>query len=78
VATDYTLKEREDFFETYSPVPRLTTYWVLLSVATTYDLIHQMGVKASFLNGELEEIYMDQLGEFVTEGQGGMVCKLLK
>jgi hypothetical protein len=51
---------------------------VLLSVATTYDLIHQMGVKASFLNGELEEIYMDQLGEFVTEGQGGMVCKLLK
>lgn len=52
---------------------------MLLSVATTYDLIHQMGVKASFLNGELEEeIYMDQLGEFVTEGQGGMLCKLLK
>jgi len=38
-----------------------------------------MDIKTAFLNGELlEEIYMDQLDEFVSKGQEGMVCKLLK
>jgi hypothetical protein len=38
-----------------------------------------MDVKTTFLNGELkEEIYMDQPDGFVTKGQEGKVCKLLK
>jgi hypothetical protein len=38
-----------------------------------------MNVKTSFLNGELEEeIYVDQPDGFVSKGQEGMVCKLLK
>ena len=38
-----------------------------------------MDVKIAFLNGELEEeIYMDQPDGFVTSGQKGKVCKLLK
>jgi hypothetical protein len=38
-----------------------------------------MDVKMAFLNGELEEeIYMDQPDRFVSKGQEGMVCKLLK
>ena len=38
-----------------------------------------MDVKTTFLNGELEEeIYMDQPDEFVSKGQEGMICKLLK
>nr|AAT77072.1 retrotransposon protein, putative, Ty1-copia sub-class [Oryza sativa Japonica Group] len=42
-------------------------------------LVHQMNVKTTFLNGELdEEIYMDQPDGFVVEGQEGKVCKLLK
>jgi hypothetical protein len=53
---------------------------VLLSLAVSHGLIiHQMGVKMAFLNGELEEeIYMDQPDGFVANGQEGMVCKLLK
>jgi len=80
VAKGYTQKEGEDFFDTYSPVARLTTIRVLLSLAASYGLlVHQMDVKTAFLNGELEEeIYMDQPDGFVSKGQEGMVCKLLK
>jgi hypothetical protein len=60
VAKGYTQKEGEDFFDTYSPVARLTTICVLLSLAASHSLlIHQMDVKIAFLNEELEEeIYM--------------------
>ena len=80
VANGYTQKEGEDFFDTYSPVARLTTIQVLLSLAASYGLIvHQIDVKTTFLNGELEEeIYMDQPDGFVANGQEGKVCKLLK
>ena len=80
VAKGYTRKEYEDFFDTYSPVVRLTTIQVLLSLAASYGLIvHQMDVKTAFLNGELEEeIYMDQPDGFVANGQEDKVGKLLK
>ncbi|WVZ78251.1 hypothetical protein U9M48_025994 [Paspalum notatum var. saurae] len=43
VAKGYTQKEGEDFFDTYSPVARMTTIRVLLSLAVSYGLIiHQM------------------------------------
>jgi hypothetical protein len=51
VAKGYTQKEGEYFFDTYSPVIRLTTIRVLLSLATSHGiLIHQMDVKTTFLN----------------------------
>jgi hypothetical protein len=80
VAKGYTQKEGGDFFDTYSPVARLTTIRVLLSLAASHGLlVHQMDVKTTFLNGELEEeIYMDQSEGFVVKGQEGMVCKLVK
>jgi hypothetical protein len=80
VAKGYTQKEEEDFFDTYSPVARLTTIRVLLSLAASHGLlVHQMDVKTAFLNGELEEeIYMDHLEGFVVKGQEGMLCKLVK
>jgi hypothetical protein len=60
VAKGYTQKG-EDFFDTYSPVARMTTIHVLISLAASYGLlVHQMDVKTAFLKGELdEEIYMD-------------------
>ncbi|KAK1606274.1 hypothetical protein QYE76_029947 [Lolium multiflorum] len=80
VAKGYTQKEGEDFFDTYSPVARLTTIRVLLSLAASHGLlVHQMDVKTAFLNGELEEeIYMEHPDGFVVDGQEGKVCKLLK
>jgi hypothetical protein len=62
VAKGYTQEEGKDFFDTYSPIARKTTIRVLLPLAASYDiLVHQMDVKETFLNGELdEEIYMDQ------------------
>ena len=79
VAKGYTQKE-EDFFDTYSPVARLTTIRVLLALAASHGLlIHQMDVKTAFLNGELdEEIYMQQPDGFVVNGQERKVCKLVK
>jgi hypothetical protein len=80
VAKGYTQKEGEDFFDTYSPVARLTTIRVLLSLAASHGLlVHQMDVKTAFLNGELdEEIYMEQPDGFVLQGQERKVCKLKK
>ena len=62
VAKGFTQKEGEDFFDTYSPVARITTIRVLLALAASYGLrVHQMDVKMTFLYGELEEeIYMEQ------------------
>jgi hypothetical protein len=80
VAKGYTQKEGEDFFDTYSPVARLTTIRVTLSLAASHGLlVHQMDIKTTFLSGKLyEEIYMGQPDGFIREGQERKVCKLLK
>ena len=41
--------------------------------------VHQMDVKITFLNGDLEEeIYMEQSEGFIVLGQEKKVCKLVK
>ena len=69
-----------DFFDIFSPVTRVTSIRLLIAVAAIYDLkIHQMEVKTTFLNGDLdEEIYMDQPKGFVKLGQESKVYKLVK
>ncbi|GAA0145542.1 transmembrane signal receptor [Lithospermum erythrorhizon] len=54
-------KEGLDYFDTYSPVTRITSIWIILAIASLRNLdVHQMDVKIAFLNGELdEEIYME-------------------
>jgi hypothetical protein len=70
VGKGYTQKKGEDFFDTYSPIVRLTIIHVLLTLSTSLRiLIHQMDVKTYFLNGQLEEeIYMTQSDGFVVKG----------
>ncbi|KAL2237188.1 UNVERIFIED_CONTAM: Retrovirus-related Pol polyprotein from transposon TNT 1-94 [Sesamum indicum] len=56
LAKGFKQKEGIDYFDTYSPVARLTTIRVLIALASVYNLpIHQMDVKTAFLYGELEE-----------------------
>ncbi|KAL2253467.1 UNVERIFIED_CONTAM: Retrovirus-related Pol polyprotein from transposon TNT 1-94 [Sesamum indicum] len=80
VAKGFKQKEGIDYFDTYSPVARLTTIQVLIALASVYNLpIHQIDVKTAFLYGELEEeIYMDQPEGFVAHGNEHKVCKLVK
>ncbi|KAK2382392.1 hypothetical protein QL285_069931 [Trifolium repens] len=80
VAKGFRQRENIDFFDTFSPVTRITSIRVLISVAAVYNLfIHQMDVKTAFLNGDLEEeIYMEQPEGFVIPRQEQKVCKLDK
>ena len=64
-------KEGLDYFDTYSPVTRITSIKMLIAIASLYNLeIHHMDVKTAFLNGELnEEIYMEQPEDFSVPGK---------
>jgi len=60
VAKEFSQKPNIDYFDTFAPVTRIASIRVLLALASIHRLvIHQMDVKTTFLNGELEEeIYM--------------------
>ena len=72
-------KKGLDYFDTYSPVTRITSIRMLISLAAVYGLeIHQMDVKTVFLNGELEEkIYIEQPEGFVVPGKERKCANLL-
>ncbi|GKD73296.1 zinc finger, CCHC-type containing protein [Tanacetum coccineum] len=60
-------KERIDYFDTYAHVARISIIRLLIALPATYNLvIHQMDVKTTFLNGDLEEeVYMKQPKGFI-------------
>ncbi|GJW65923.1 zinc finger, CCHC-type containing protein [Tanacetum coccineum] len=60
-------KSRIDYFDTYAPVARISTIRMLIVMTSIHNLIiHQMDLKTTFLNGELdEEVYMNQPYGFI-------------
>ena len=64
-------KEGLNFFDTYSPVTRITSIRILIAIAALRDMkIHQIDLKTTFLNGDLgEDIYMKQSEGFIVQGQ---------
>jgi len=76
----FTKKHNIDYFDTFSPVTRIFSICVLITLASIHKLvIHQMDVKTTFLNDELEEeIYMTQPEGCVVPSQKEKVCKILK
>nr|GEZ04204.1 zinc finger, CCHC-type [Tanacetum cinerariifolium] len=59
-----------DYFDTYAPVARISTIRLLIAMASIHNMIiHQMDVKTTFLNGQLEdEVYMNQPLGFIMPG----------
>ncbi|GJV19745.1 zinc finger, CCHC-type containing protein [Tanacetum coccineum] len=64
-----------DYFDTYAPVARISTIRLLIAMTSIHSLIiHQMDVKTTFLNGELEdEVYMNQPLGFILPGNKNKV-----
>ncbi|RVW79276.1 Retrovirus-related Pol polyprotein from transposon TNT 1-94 [Vitis vinifera] len=78
VAKGFTQTYGVDYQETFSPVAKLNTVRVLLSLAANLDWpLHQFDVKNAFLHGDLEEdIYIDIPSGYVANTEGNVVCKL--
>ncbi|KAL4326036.1 hypothetical protein GQ457_11G028190 [Hibiscus cannabinus] len=56
VVKGFTKKFGIDFFDTYSPVTKISTIHALFALASIHKMhVHQMDVKTAFLNGEIDE-----------------------
>jgi hypothetical protein len=79
VAKGYNQVEGLDFFDTFSPVAKITTVRTLIALASINSWhLHQMDVNNAFLHGDLqEEVYMD-VPQGVTCSKPNQVCKLIK
>ncbi|CAI7792431.1 unnamed protein product [Closterium sp. NIES-54] len=60
VARGFSQRQGVDFFQTFSPTPKMTTLWVLLHVAAQRDYeLHSLDLSTAFLHGSLhEEIWL--------------------
>jgi hypothetical protein len=68
-----------DYNETFAPVVKFVSIHCILALVAIENMeIHQMDVKTTFFNGDLEEkIYMEQPEGFTQENEH-LVCKLHK
>ena len=78
VAKGYTQKYGIDYQETFSPVAKLKTIRVLLSLVANLDWpLHQLDVKNAFHHGDLEEeIYMDIPPGYTATSEAKIACRL--
>jgi len=77
VARGFTQIYEMDYNETFTPVAKFASIRCILALEDME--IHQMDMKTTFLNGELEEeIYMEQPQGFVHQGGEHFMFKLHK
>lgn len=80
VVKGYQQKKGIDYTDIFSPVVKMTTVRIVLSIVAAEELhLEQLDVKTAFLHGDLEEdIYMVQPEGFQVAGKENLVCKLIK
>ena len=80
VAQGYTQTYGVDYSETFSPVAKIDTIWVLFSTAANKDWpLYQFDVKNAFLHGKIEEeVYMKAPPSFSSGFSPEERCKLKK
>jgi hypothetical protein len=72
--------EGTDYEETFYPISRYTSIQTIISLATCMGWrLHQMDVKTTFLNGDIEEeVYIEQPDGFFIHEKESHVCRLRK
>jgi hypothetical protein len=82
VAKGFTQIYRIDFYETYTPVTKLSSFRLLLTITACNDQpVYTINFEGTFLNGVLaedESIYLEQPPSFATKDQKLFVLKLHK
>ena len=78
VAKGYTQIYGSDYYDTFSPVTKMTSIRLLFSMATMRSWpLYQLDNKNAFHHDDLvEEVYMEQPLGFVAQGGSGLVCRL--
>ena len=80
VTKGFTQKEGIDYKDNFSLVSSKDSFRIIMALVAHNDLeLHNMDVKTTFLNGDIEEtIYMSQPDNFESKESKHLVCKLKK
>ena len=78
VAKGYTQQYGSDYYDTFSPVAKIVSVRLLLSMAAMRSWpLFQLDIKNVFLHDDLaDEVYMEQPPGSVAQEESGLVCKL--
>eukprot|EP00253_Pinus_taeda_P034719 PITA_34719 len=79
VCKGYAQQEGIDFEETFVPIAKLEAIRMFLALSSFQKFkVYQMDVKLTFLNGDLEEVYIEQPEGYILGNDAKLVCRLKK